>query len=516
MKNRILLIIIISLTYSTLFNSNLILTQYKLHQVAKSQALTELFVSYIYSFICCFIFFYSFAIRNILFAVMVCICFALGALVLYFEIYHHVIFSSAIIGTIFEANFAEVTFFLEPKLFIFVILAIILGLIFYKLFRNTAKKPFQNRISFMTGSFVFFAIFADGNIVKNFAPYSYFVNTLDYIVERFNNTKPKTDISKNNFSIDNKIDDLIIVVVIGESARGDHFEINGYYRETTPLLAKTSNLISFKNATSCDVLTRRSVPCMLTRGTRDNKNVSYEETSLISVFRKLGFSTIWLANQGTYSIIDHPVHALYKESETMIYVGANVHSMDFGKQIDDTLLPFYEDFLNKNKAKKSLIILHTYGNHWHYEDHYPDTMQKYHPICSKKMLSSSMKHCTDEERINSYDNAIYYTDSFLKNVIRKLENKNAILIYASDHGESLGENGIYGHGIGKNIKEQYDIPIIFWFSEQYIKNYPENYQAISTKKDLAISHDYIFHSILGCGSISSQIIISELNLCRQR
>jgi len=123
--------------------------------------------------------------------------------------------------------------------------------------------------------------------------------------------------------------------------------------------------------------------------------------------------------------------------------------------------------------------------------------------------------CSNEELVNSYDNSILYTDYFLSEVINRLKDKNAFLIYASDHGESLGECGRLTHGADGYFKEQREVPIMVWFSEEYKKTHPEKWAAVESFQKQTISHDNIFHSILDCLSIESEIVDKSLSLCQK-
>ena len=186
---------------------------------------------------------------------------------------------------------------------------------------------------------------------------------------------------------------------------------------------------------------------------------------------------------------------------------------------DISLLPFAQKAINDKKHANKLIILHTLGSHYNYQDRVTKSQEKFKPICKK----SNIKSCTKEELINSYDNSIVGVDQFLSNLIKMLKDKKAILIYTSDHGESLGKNGIYFHGMPINIapKSQRDVPLMFWFSDSYkaSKNGEKLFSNIKKiNPDTPLSHDYILDSTLGCSSISSNNggVNSKYNLCQEK
>ena len=152
------------------------------------------------------------------------------------------------------------------------------------------------------------------------------------------------------------------------------------------------------------------------------------------------------------------------------------------------------------------MILHTIGSHWYYNNHYSKTSEKFRPITTSRILAQ----CSPEEIINSYDNTVLYTDYFLDRMIKQIENKKAILIYLSDHGETLGENGEWLHA-GDNTASKNPACII-WYSDSYNKTYPNKIVALKKNKDHFIRTDFLFHSILSAGNIPSKIIQNNLNI----
>jgi glucan phosphoethanolaminetransferase (alkaline phosphatase superfamily) len=177
---------------------------------------------------------------------------------------------------------------------------------------------------------------------------------------------------------------------------------------------------------------------------------------------------------------------------------------------DEAMVPYLESALEKNT--KSLIVLHPTGSHWNYAARYPKNFAQFTPGCEE--LSGKVDHasCGHDGLINSYDNSILYADHVLGEIIAKLKDRNAFLIYVSDHAESLGENGFYGHGSSEIPPEQKIVPLIAWFSDKYLANNP-NLGYIPHGKIL--SHDNIFHSILDCANIGSQIIDKTLSICHK-
>ncbi len=386
----------------------------------------------------------------------------------------------------------------------------------YKLPAETELQKRSNleqdkKLTLITTIFTLGCIFGDGDWVKNILPYNIIQESNNYFFEKVNITKKRLDLANSyNFQLDDRTNDLNIILIIGESARSDHFSLSGYKRETNPLLKKEKdNLIYYKDVTACYPLTRTAVPCMITRATRADRSASAKETSFIGVFKKLGFYSNWLGMQGTYTAIDAPYYDLAKEANKALLLGTDVEIFSSN---DSSLFPFVDNFYKEHNSGRTLLVLHTYGSHFHYEERYTEEFRKFKPVCSKKKFLTDMSHCETEEIINSYDNSILFTDFFVKSIIDQVRDKKSLVIYTSDHGESLGENGRFLHGT-YNAGEQIDVQMLFWLSDKYKQTFPDYEKALRSHIDEKLSHDYLFHSILGCSGIKSALIENKLNLC---
>tara|TARA_B110000305_G_scaffold238591_1_gene304349 strand:- start:995 stop:2692 length:1698 start_codon:yes stop_codon:yes gene_type:complete len=298
------------------------------------------------------------------------------------------------------------------------------------------------------------------------------------------------------------IDDLFIVIVIGESARHDHMSLMGYQRETTPLLDKEPNLIGFKGA-SCNTSTKLSLACMFVRegGAVDTGSPTQQyifENHVFSVLKKLGLS----------------IDVLAMQSESRFYFGIDADKVKIREQIgaesSRNEIPIIDDMLLVDQLKQSiavkngghLVILHQKGSHFDYKSRYPASFSKFEPDCEGL-------HCSYKEMINSYDNSIAYTDYFLFSVLEELRDKKAFLLYASDHGESL-DDGNFFHASPKDVapKEQFEIPMIIWASDKFLedKKFSRGFAAARKheKEGKILRHSEIFESLLGCIGIKSR------------
>jgi glucan phosphoethanolaminetransferase (alkaline phosphatase superfamily) len=317
----------------------------------------------------------------------------------------------------------------------------------------------------------------------------------------------RTDISEPlNAIVDHSSANLVIVLVIGESARADHFSINGYARQTSPGLQAATGLVSFTNARSCSAATRVSVPCLLTRATEKDLTATSGETSLISVFRRFNFDTAWISTNQIYGRHDTPITAIAKEAGTRVF-RTNIEDLR-SETLDGALIEPFKDFLKKPESRK-FIVLHQRGSHWHYHERYPVSFRKFTPTCEGDTPPYA---CAQERLINGYDNSVLYTDHILTEVIHELSERNALLLFTSDHGQSLGEDGFYTHGSPER-PEQRHIPMVWWASKIFQQQHPEILPALASRRDLQVSHDHVFHSLLGCSGLHGKLLDEKLNLC---
>ncbi len=169
----------------------------------------------------------------------------------------------------------------------------------------------------------------------------------------------------------------------------------------------------------------------------------------------------------------------------------------------------------ENQQGDRVIILHKKGNHGPtYSQRYPKEFEKFTPVCKTNQLVS----CTQEEIVNAYDNAILYTDYFLDKSINFLkknsEQFNTALVYISDHGESLGENNLYLHGLPYMIAPDYQkkVPFMLWLSRGYEKTHGINKECVASKSAKALSHDNLFSSMLGMLSIDTKVHDKQLDI----
>lgn len=395
------------------------------------------------------------------------------------------------------------------------LIAIFIILIIISLFTNLDKVKQDNDPRGLRYLYLLFNI-----NIKQF-PINYIYNVGKYVSVQGGDFTFSNIPNENKFNVINKNQPYNIVLVIGETARADRFSLAGYKRKTNPLLEQRKNLIFFKDFYSCNTGTIPSVSCLMgfKEGIDFRENISdslsNDIQSFVPIFNNTNFDT-YLISSNSYKPKD-PMFQRVKDTHSITYLP---HSLG-NKDVD--IVPLVQKILNKQNESKpnKLIILHTMGSHFKYSARYPEEFQKWSPICSS-LTDRDITNCNKDYITNEYDNTILYTDYVLDTLMNTLDKTNTVLIYASDHGESLGEkNSITGKGQfyhGASFDEapitQIHIPAIMWFSEGWIKNFGnKQYLNAKSKQNSRLNHDFISYSMLDCAFIESDFIDKSLSLC---
>ena len=298
----------------------------------------------------------------------------------------------------------------------------------------------------------------------------------------------------------------LIILVIGETARADRFSLNGYERETNPELAR-AGVISFGNFRACGTSTAVSVPCMFSSegmASFDNKTASHQE-NLLDVLRHAGVNVLWLDNNSDSKGV--AVRVPYED-----YKSPAVNPVCDEECRDVGMLARLQDYVDGHPTGDIVIVLHQMGNHGpSYFKRYPAAFEIFKPTCRNGDLS----RCSREEIGNAYDNAIRYTDYFLARTIDFLKRNDkkfeTAMFYVSDHGESLGENGLYLHGLPRALApdSQLHVPAILWLGSGM---HDFDQAILQNRRNARLSHDNVFHTVLGLMEIQSQAYRPELDI----
>ena len=303
---------------------------------------------------------------------------------------------------------------------------------------------------------------------------------------------------------------LVLFVVIGETARAANFQLGGYARDTNAELKQIAGLTYFSKATACGTSTAISVPCLFSHLPRGGFNVdeAARYTNLLDSLKDAGFEVEWRDNNSGCK-----------------GVCARVASIDYNDSTDPSLCRdrncFDEVMLTdlperlRQIRHDTVIVFHQKGSHGPaYYERYPAAFEKFTPACRTNQL----QHCSQQQIANAYDNTIAYTDHVLARQIAMLQAADAqvdgLLLYVSDHGESLGENSIYLHGMPYAFAPttQKEVPMLMWASPGYVHRARLEPKCLQAEAATAVSHDFVYHTVLGAAEIRNQVYDPHLDL----
>lgn len=300
----------------------------------------------------------------------------------------------------------------------------------------------------------------------------------------------------------------LVVMVVGETARYDRFSLNGYSKETNPLLAK-QDVVSLTNVSSCGTSTGVSVPCMFSALTRKeyDKEKALNQQNALDVLADHGVEVLWRDNNSDSKGV--ATRLKYED-----FKSPTLNKQCEGECRDIGMLDGLDQYIEARKGKDILIVFHQMGNHGpEYYRRYPKEFEKFKPMC----MTGELRDCSQEAIDNSYDNAILYTDYFLSNAIDLLKkydgDRATVMLYVSDHGESLGEHGLYLHAAPYMIapKEQTHVPAIVWIGQHF--GYKK--EQLLQHKDDALSHDDVFCTLLVSFKLDTNLCAAKKEMLLQ-
>ena len=351
-------------------------------------------------------------------------------------------------------------------------------------------------------------------------PFNYFDATFGLIQKQIKSNSYTfqditTDVKYNNVS--NKKN--LVIFVVGEASRNKNWSLSGYEVNTNKYLEK-QDLIYFNNFFSCGTSTAISVPCIFSHLSRKDFDIDMRNaySNLLDFLKKANFNILWRENNSDCK-------GVCARIKTDNFTKNKIHKTLCNSRecFDEVMIDDLQNKINNNEfnAENNFIVLHQKGSHGPaYYLRYPENFEEYSPSCDSEYFNK----CSNEEIINAYNNTINYTSYFLNKTIEILQQNqkkyNVALIYVSDHGQSLGEKGMYLHGTPYKFApdEQKHVPFFMWFSNDFKKDFNINTVCLENKKSQELTHDNIFHSVLGLFNIQTQYYKKELDLfssCRQ-
>jgi len=300
----------------------------------------------------------------------------------------------------------------------------------------------------------------------------------------------------------------LLLLVVGETARADHFSLNGYARPTNPELARLG-VTSFSDVTACGTNTAASLPCMFSHlGRERHVDSKVRHENLLDLLQRAGLAVLWVDNQsGCKGLCDRVPNAQASQAADParpLPAGLCAAGECFDEALLHDLGTRWQALDEARRARGTVIVLHQMGSHGPaYFKRSPPGRKPFVPECVTNVLQS----CERQQLVNAYDNSIAYTDLVLAKAVawlgRQADVAETALLYVSDHGESLGENNLYLHGLPYSVapREQKHVPMVLWLGAAAARGLPA--ACLQQQRSAAWSHDHLFHTVLGLVGVSA-------------
>ncbi|MFT5851885.1 MAG: lipid A ethanolaminephosphotransferase [Colwellia sp.] len=474
------------------------------------------------------IFFSVFSVKYLLKPSLIIFTF-ISALIAYATISYGIVFDYGMIENIIETSSSEAFSYLNITAFFSVAVLSILPIIYlynskisYKRFKIECIQRLKLiSLSVLSIFFIAFFFYADyASVGRNNRELTSYITPLKSVVSSYkfvrNNyfNEPVVFTILDNTPVlltEHEEGKRVILMVVGETARAENFSLNGYDKPTNQF-TRIHNPISFKHMSSCGTATAVSVPCMFSSLGRNEyqKQTAKNQQNLLDIVKLANVDVLWLDNnEGCKGACKRVTTINTDKSETN-----NLCDGDYC--FDEILLLPLKNKLANLTHQTTLIVLHLIGSHGPtYYRRYPAEFSSFLPDCQR----SDIQNCSQEQIINTYDNTITYSDYVLSKMIEELsllEEKNNVetsMLYVSDHGESLGEKGLYLHGFPYALapSQQTHIPMLFWTNNKS----EINHHCLNNLANNTFTHDNVFHSVLGLTKIKSKVYNPNLDIFHQ-
>ncbi len=409
---------------------------------------------------------------------------ALGAVVSYYRLAYRATITPIILDATFHTNPGTVAGVVDKSLILWLIINILIALLFVWWRYRTVRV--QHPWLWLVAALIILPVYYTFNSRLNKSinqryPYNIPYNLYRYAHLQSLRNQPR--LMPEAVRVSDSSDSLTIVVVIGEAIRADHLGLNGYHRPTTPRLAQRQGVRTLGDVYSMHTHTAASVPHMLTPADSLHTDYAYTRESFIPYLRQAGFRTAWISNQDIGDTYAHFIHS----ADTAIFPNKAKSVFVFDRWTDADLI---DEVCGLPVSPKQLLVLHTIGAHWYYANHVPEDFEPFSPVTDNRVVTANDSLAI----INAYDNCVAYLDIVLDSLCGLFADRPAVLIYQSDHGESLGENSIYLHAAG--AEETKHPAGLVWYSESFRKLYPQQAEYIDSLQTNRLTTDYLFPLVM--------------------
>ena len=469
-------------------------------------------------------FFLGLVLNKFTFKPILMLLFLAAAVASYFMNSYNVIIDSSMIQNSVMTDSREVYDLISLRLITYVLF---LGLLpAYLVYRiplrcNTLTKEILGRLKFL-GVLLLLIV---GNMMLMSEQYAsfireqkdlrYYMNPLTFVYSsgkyvdsllRVVNTGPRLPIAEDAYISRHGDKRKLVVLVVGEATRADHWSLNGYERQTNRALPKR-NIINLPKVSSCATSTAFSLPCMFSQRPFEDFRLSEAKAqeNVLDVLQRAGVNVLWRDNNSDSKGVAQAI-AFEDFRSPSINPVCDIECRDVG------MLSGLDDYIVSHPEGDIVIVLHQMGNHGPaYYKRYPKEYEFYTPVCE----TNQIENCSREQISNAYDNALVYSDFFLASVIdflQPLQDEFATaMLYMADHGESLGELGLYLHGLPYAIapEAQTHVAAALWLGDHVTDEARQDLAVLAQQK---FSHDNYFHTVLGMLNVNTKIYQPELDI----
>ena len=444
-----------------------------------------------------------------------------SALAFYASATYNIMFDYTMMENIFETNSGEAfSYFNLSAVLFFILLGVLPAFLLLKVkvtYNSSVLKTLFLKAALLIGMVSIIALIAvfyykdyasigrNNSYLNKMINPAHVYNTFKYVKKNY----LKKPITYSKLGQDAKLvpatnnKPTLMVFVVGETARAQNIAYNGYTRNTNPYTDKMG-IISFQHVTTCGTATAVSLPCLFSNMSRSEykKERAINQDNVLDVLNHAGVKVQWLDNDGgDKQVAQNLVKLEVNKADNSDL--CNKHSC-----YDQALLRLLPKLIEQDPLQNKLFALHLIGSHGPtYYQRYPQDKALFKPTCER----SDIENCSDQEIVNVYDNTIAYTDYILAETITMLEQYqdtyNVALFYLSDHGESLGENGLYLHGTPYVVApdEQTHVPWFMWATDDYFTNKGISKNCLQQRANNdVVSHDNLFHTLLGFYGVNTK------------
>lgn len=454
--------------------------------------------------------------------------FLVAALGSYFTSRYGVVMNKDMLRNVFETNAAESRSLLSPELMArFVLMGVVPAVLAWKV--RPARVPWTRSLraralallgigvactlALLSSSASYAVFFREHKLVRfTLSPTAPITSAFGLFWEEHKN-KPGPVVNMSGPALRNAASNgrpLLVLLVIGETARAQNFQLGGYHRPTNPALAAVNDLVYFPNTTACGTATAFSVPCLFSHLGRTEFDVDEAPryANLLDALQEAGLDVEWRDN-------DAGCKGVCARVRQITYSAAGNDPLCNGSYC-------YDEIMSRDLAAKlhelqrdTVIVMHQIGSHGPaYAERYPPAQELFKPACH----SNQLQRCSSQEVVNAYDNSIVHTDRVLAQILRQLRDASdqvdSALLYVSDHGESLGEQGLYLHGLPYRFAPatQTHVPMLMWLSAGYRARGGVAMNCLQGRAAQAFSHDNFYHTALGLAEVRNRSYDAGLDI----